>query len=285
MDGDYKQVFFPKTLPELFASWGRFPDAVPFGGGTELAKEQEKKHTLALPGNIISLDRIPDLRVFTRTERYIEAGSMVKLSDILNVERILPSALAQAIKGIGSPEVRNLATIGGNICGGNGGNPPKRLDTAAPLIALDARFEIRSAQNAWWTSASRFYGSSGPTALRPQELLTRIRIPLEQWDYTLYKKFETQYMEYEYGGSAVFLVRIRKNILTDIRLVFAGSAVLRDKDSETALAGKRLPLDKRDAANFVELWESNLAEEGSLPRIMQAKMLGIIENGLRDLSS
>ena len=279
MDAEYKQVFQPQTLQELFSIWHRLPMAVLYGGGTNLNRSSGKKHTLELPSTIISMDRIPELRAFTRTERYIEIGSMIKFNEILNVEKMLPPAFAQAIIDIAGPEVRNLATIGGNIC-----NPTRHSDAAAPLIALDARYELRSAQNARWISASRFSGSSAFLSMNPQEVLTRIRIPLEQWHYSVYKKFENHFSENEYGGAVVFLARIQKNIVTDIRIVYAGNIVLRDKDSEAALSGKHYPLEKRDASHFMELWETYLASEGNLPFLTKIKMLGFIESSLRDLS-
>jgi CO/xanthine dehydrogenase FAD-binding subunit len=279
MDAAHKQVFFPQTLQELFAIWNRFPGAIPFAGGTDLVKEQEKKHSLELPANIISLDTLDELHHFTRTERYIEIGAMVKLNDILNMGKVVPHAFTQAIKGIAGPEVRNLATLGGNIC-----NPATRLDTSAALIALDARYELRNAQVSRWIAASRFSSFSGPLAINPQELLTRVRIPLEQWNYSIYKKFEDRFSEYESGGAMVFLVRIQKNILTDIRVVFAGETVLRDKNSEAVLSGKQLPLDRRDAAHFIELWKTYLSAMGRPEPHMQSKLLNFIEARIQELS-
>ncbi|MDR1948663.1 MAG: molybdopterin dehydrogenase, partial [Spirochaetaceae bacterium] len=136
-----------------------------------------------------------------------------------------------------------------------------------------------------WISASRFSSLPGPLALNPQELLTRIRIPLEQWNYSLYKKFTDPYAEYpngntspaSSGGAIVFIVRIRKNILTDIRVVFAGETILRDKNSETTLSGKQLPLERADVRHFVQLWETYLSAVDSPGPMMRSKMLNFIE--------
>ncbi|MDR2501147.1 MAG: FAD binding domain-containing protein [Treponema sp.] len=275
--GPHKQVFFPRTLPELFTVWKRFPDAVPYAGGTDLGKGQERKYSLELPAAILSLNFLEELHHFTRTERYIELGSMVKLNDILTMGKIVPHAFTQAVARIASVELRNLATLGGNIC-----HPVKGPDASAALIALDARYELRSAQASRWISASRF--ASGPSAANPQELLVRIRIPLEQWDYTRYTRFEDRSLAYASGGSMVVLARSQKNILTDLRAVFAGESVLRDKNSETALAGKRLPLDRRDAAHFIDLWKTYLsAAEGPDP-FLKARIVHGIEASIRELT-
>jgi CO/xanthine dehydrogenase FAD-binding subunit len=278
MAGVHNQVFFPGSLAELFAAWSRFPDAVPFAGGTELIRHQSDR-IMTLPANIISLDKLEELRRITRTERYIEIGAMVPLNGIINLGKIIPPALTKSLMDIASPQVRNLATLGGNIC-----NPLRREDAAAPMIALDARYELRTAAAARWISAARFSFIPGPPALNPQELLTRVRIPLEQWNYTRYKKFKDRSYDDESEGSVVFIARIQKNLLSDIRVVFAGETVLRDKNSEAFLTGKQLPLGRKEAAHFIELWETYLSAMASPGEMMRAKILNFIELGILGLA-
>jgi CO/xanthine dehydrogenase FAD-binding subunit len=282
MDAPHNQVFFPESAQELFSAWARFPDAVPFAGGTGLFRSRNT-FSGALPSNILSLDHLEELHRISRTERYIEAGAMVKLNEIMHLGKIVPDVLTQALRNIAGPQVRNLATIGGHIC-----HPSQRLDASAPLIALDARYELRTASQTRWVAAARFSSPSGPLPINPQELLTRIRIPLEQWNYSIYKKFTDGPFDGEpggetaddtpAGGALVFLARIQKNILTDIRVVCTGDAILRDKNSEALLSGKRLPLDRRVAMNFVEHWKicfSGLKNPGPM---MRDRMLNSIES-------
>jgi CO/xanthine dehydrogenase FAD-binding subunit len=284
MDAPHSQVFFPASFQELFSAWARYPDAIPLAGGTGLLGK-ETKHTLSLPRNILSLSRLEELRRITRTERYLEIGAAVKINDIINLGKTVPEALSMTLKGIAGLYIRNLATIGGNIC-----HSPRRMDAAAPLIALDARYELRSALQSRWISASRFSSLPGPPALDPRELLTRIRIPLEEWNYTVYRKFTCPGNIPE--GAAVFIARIQKNILTDIRMVFAGQFILRDKNSETALEGRQLPLDRKDAAHFTGFWESYLsaveiAGEGGLfrePAMFRKKLLNFINSSILGLA-
>jgi CO/xanthine dehydrogenase FAD-binding subunit len=278
----HNQVFFPAALPELFAAWNRFPDAVPFAGGAELLRNQGN-HILTLPQNILSLERLEELHRITRTERYLEIGAMVKISEIIRLGKTVPEALTQSLSNIAGLQLRNLITVGGNIC-----NHSRRLDTAAPLIALDARYELRTACETRWVSASRFSALPGPPALEPRELLTRIRIPLEEWQYSLYKKFAggeaADPSLDESGGSAVFMARMQKNILTDLRIVFAGSQVLRDKNCETSLVGKQLPLDRKDAAHFMELWKTFLSAVEVPGFMLRANLLNFIESCILSLS-
>jgi CO/xanthine dehydrogenase FAD-binding subunit len=265
------QVFFPTAFSELFTAWGKFPDAVPFAGGTGIIRGQGKQ-VLELPRNILSLDKLADLRRITRTERYLEIGAMVRLNEIIRLGKIVPEALTRCLESISGPQVRNLATIGGNIC-----YPLRRLDTSAPLVALDAHFELRNAQNSRWISAARFSSLPGPLGLNPQELLTRIRIPLEQWNYTVFKKFKSPGPGNS-GGIMVFIMKNQKSVLTDIRVVFGGETVLRDKNSEAVIIGKQLPLNHRDAEDFVEHWQTYLSALESPSPIIREELLNFIES-------
>ncbi|MCL2320272.1 MAG: FAD binding domain-containing protein [Treponema sp.] len=252
MAAPLSQVFYPSGFQELFSAWARFPDAVPFAGGTGLMRYQGKRIPV-LPRNIISLDKLDELRRISRTERYLEIGSMVKLNQIIQLGKIVPEVLTQCLENVAGSQLRNLATIGGNIC-----YHSRRLDCSAPLVALDAQYELRSAQSSRWIAASRFAPFHGPQALAPQELLTRIRVPLDPWAFTCYRKFHTE-GTCEPGGAILFIMKNQKDILTDIRVVYSGQTILREKNSETMLSGKHLPLDRKDAMAFVERWKTFLS--------------------------
>jgi CO/xanthine dehydrogenase FAD-binding subunit len=280
------QVFFPSSFQELFSAWSRFPDAQPFAGGVGLIKGHGKQ-ILELPANILSLDKLDDLHKITRTERYLEIGAMVPLNQILRLGKIVPEALKLCLRNIAGPQIRNIATIGGNIC-----YPARRLNIAVPMVALDAHYELRNSQNARWISAARFSSLPGKPAINPQELLTRIRIPLDQWNYSVFRKFR-EGKPGNPGEVMVFLLKNQKNILTDIRVIFGSESILRDKNSETLLIGKQLPLEKKDALDFVEHWRTYLSalaspvyspeevkEAPPLDDLTKAELLNFIESNI-----
>jgi CO/xanthine dehydrogenase FAD-binding subunit len=279
MDAHHNQVFLPSTLTELFSSWTRFPEAVPFAGGTVFAS-RESSTLMDLPGNILSMEKIHELHKITRTERYLEIGSMVRLNDLIRIGKIVPEILRDTIKQIANVPLRNIATIGGNIS-----YTKRKLDCHAPLAALDAMFELKSAASSRWIAASRFDIKGDPTSsMNKQELLTRIRIPLENWDYAIFKKFEHRHFNSGESGAIVFIAKAQKNILSDVRLVFAGESIIRNRNLETMLSGQQLPLDRKTAISFVSLWE-NYLEELSYPNgILAAKILNFIRSSIRDLT-
>jgi CO/xanthine dehydrogenase FAD-binding subunit len=273
MDAALNQVWFPTSFQDLFSTWARFPDALPIAGGTQFLRGQAK-HVPVFPKNILSLDRLEELRRITRTERYLEIGAMVKLNDLINLGKVVPEVLAQCLLGIIGPQIRNLATIGGNIC-----TPTCYLDATAPMIALDAHYELRNATGARWISTSRFYALQGPLGLGQQELLTRIRIPLDQWTYSAYTKYRPQETGGE-GGVVVLILRNQKNVLTDIRLVFVGDRIIHDRNSEALLRGKRLPLERKHVLMFVEDLKAHLNALGMAVDLLQARLLHFIESRL-----
>jgi CO/xanthine dehydrogenase FAD-binding subunit len=284
------KVFFPSGFQELFSSWYSNPDAVWYAGGTGHIRNQSGRNPV-LPRSIISLDKIEELHKISRTERYLEIGSMVKLSQIINLGKIVPEVLVQCLENIANPQLRSQATIGGNIC-----NPSFMLDTFAPMIALDAQYELRSAQSVRWVSASRFASQPGPLGFAKQEFLTRIRVPLEPWTFNWYRKFIFS-LSSRPGDCILCILRNQKDILTDIRVLYSSQTILREKNAESMLMGKHLPLNHRDASAFVDAWkgylssvqESSNAENSEENRnsshgLVKARILRFIESTLLHIS-
>ena len=82
------------------------------------------------------------------------------------------SALADAVDVLGSIQIRNVATIGGNIC-----TAAPSADTAAPLLALGAQVKLKSAKSERTIPIDQFFTGPGETVLQQDEILTEISIP------------------------------------------------------------------------------------------------------------
>jgi CO/xanthine dehydrogenase FAD-binding subunit len=272
---DRSQVFFPSTFNQLFSSWKASPQAIPYAGGTDIIWGQGKDR-LNLPLDIICLDKLEELHSITRTERYLEIGSMVKHNQLINLGKIVPEVLSNCLKNIAGIHLRNIATIGGNICCQN-----RRLDLSAPMAALDAQFELRSAQSSRWVSATRFF-SLKETALAPQELLTRIRVPLDQWDYAVYRKFRGQ--PNRIGKAIVFIMKAPKNVLTNITVVYKTDVLLRNINGESILIGKTLPLSHRVANDFIENWRAYLENFKDMSGLSKQEFVNFLELHTYNLS-
>ena len=274
MDTPLNQVVIPANFPELFTAWTRFPDAVPYAGGTNLIGKSEN-NILNLPPVFLCLDKLPELQHITRTEHYLEIGAMAKLNRLINLGKKVPEVLRACLENIGGVQLRNIATIGGNIC-------TRRLLDLPPLFtALDAQYELRNAQTTRWVSAARFHSQSEQTVLEKHELLTRIRLPLHQWDYAIYKKFCGE--DYFSSESLVFLAITRKNILSEIRIVYKTGVILRNKNAEDILNGKYLPFSRKTAEEFIENWRDFLAQKKEESDFSKNTLINSIQENIYNL--
>ncbi|MDR2509749.1 MAG: FAD binding domain-containing protein [Spirochaetaceae bacterium] len=268
------KIFYPASNNELLAEWNRTPDAALFSGSAGWLKNQPG-WLFSLPEMIISLDNIEEQRKIDRTERYLEFGSMVTLNKLLTLGKIVPEALVLALKSTATTLLRNLITLGSCICRDATPEP-----VVAALVALDARYELRTAVQARWITATQFSIQSVEKILKPNEFLSRIRIPLENWDYTLCRDFSAKESGDNGNEFAVFLAHIQKDILVDVRLIFSGTTILRDKNSELTLIGSKLPLDKRTCESFVNVWQNHLGSIDGRSDFQKAKLLNFLEQAI-----
>jgi CO/xanthine dehydrogenase FAD-binding subunit len=262
-------------MTELFSEWDKIPEATPFAGTVDWLQNQTDRLFL-LPKTILSLESIAELRHVTRTERYLEIGSMVTLTRIVRLGKILPEALTSALKSTVTFLLRNPTTIGSCIYRRSTPEP-----VIASLVALDAKYELRTAGGSRWVSASQFSAASEKeNVLQPKECLTRIRIPLDLWNYTLCRDFSAKESGDNGNEFAVFLSRMQKNILSEVRVIFSGASILRYRNSELELAGKKLPLDKKTISTFLEIWKTRLEEIDNRSDFQKAKLLNFVDSAI-----
>lgn len=141
-------------------------------GGTDLFLKLRRGETPYV--SLIDISGIPELIGIDADQDGIRIGAATKLSDVARSEALTGalSILAYAASQVGSVQIRNLASIGGNIC-----NAAPSADTATPLVALDAEVEILSPSDKRRLAATAFFKGPGQTALEPHELLSAIWIP------------------------------------------------------------------------------------------------------------
>ncbi len=101
----------------------------------------------------------------------IRIGACTTIAEIATSEA-LPTCLRQGAQAVGSPQIRNLGTIGGNVC-----NASPCGDTLAPLLTLDARFVLRSSGGTRTVESGDFFTGPKQTVLGPGEILEFIEIP------------------------------------------------------------------------------------------------------------
>jgi xanthine dehydrogenase small subunit len=170
-------VVSPRDLPAAYAALAAgTPDAPvrPIAGGTDLMVALTGE-LMEPPAGIVDLWAIDALRGIAVGGEAIVLGALTTYTDIRRSAlcREHVPALVEAAATIGAAQIQNRGTIGGNVA-----NASPAGDTLPVLLAADARFVLGSARGEREIDASDFWTAYRRTALAPDELLLRIRIPL-----------------------------------------------------------------------------------------------------------
>lgn len=161
----------PRTVQEAAALVGSLASPQFVAGGTDVMVLLRQKKIS--PENLISLRNIDELRSIDSSEG-LRIGSGVTHTRIANDHYIRSnySALADAAAVVGSKQIRNVATIGGNVC-----NAAPSADTACPLLALDARAVVVGAQGEREVAIDDLFLGPNRLDLAPGEVLTTLVMP------------------------------------------------------------------------------------------------------------
>ena len=162
----------PKTLEEalsLLAQHGKKAKLI--AGGTDVIVMIKQK--AMSPEVLISLRGIPGLDQI-QYDGALRIGAMVthRTLEKSNLVRREFSALADAVDALGSIQIRNVATIGGNIC-----TAAPSADTATPLLVLGAQIKIKSLKEERMIPIEEFFTGPGETMLKKGEIVTEFFIP------------------------------------------------------------------------------------------------------------
>ena len=229
------EFFEPTTLAEasrLFTA----EHAQLLAGGTDLVIGM--KALTETPQSVISLQKIAGLAGITRDGDGVSIGAMTKVRDIELSDEIQNgyTALAEGAAEIGSIQIRNLATIGGNIA-----HASPAADTVAALLALDAQVDIASADGERSVPIDTFFTGPGQTVLRAGELITRFRLPNPASGSHYIKHKIREVMDLAFIGVAS-AVEVANGTITGARIGLAAVAPtpIRAREAEALLAGKSL---------------------------------------------
>jgi carbon-monoxide dehydrogenase medium subunit len=164
----------PNTVEEACSLLSRYKDkARVIAGGTDLLISMKSKQIM--PQEIINLKTIPDLDyIHYADEEGLRIGALATMHDIESspiIQERFPM-LASAASHMGSPGIRNMATIAGNVC-----RAAPSADTATPLLALKAKLKLVSVVGERIVSLEEFFIGPGESVLRSDEILTELQIP------------------------------------------------------------------------------------------------------------
>jgi len=190
----------PRSLNEALDLLASRTDAKVLAGGHSLLPAMKLR--LAQPATLIDIGRISGLSYIREAGDRIAIGAMTTHADIAKSEMLLKSSplLALAAAQIGDTQVRNRGTIGGSLAQAH-----PAADYPAAVLALDAEIVAHSRSGERVIPASKFFDGMFATALRPDEILTEVRVPKTLGERVAYKKFHHPASGYAVVGVAVRL--------------------------------------------------------------------------------
>ena len=227
------EFYEPTTLAEasrLFAE----EHAQLLAGGTDIVIGM--KALTETPESVISLQKIPGLAgITTEADNSISIGAMTKVREVEVSGDIQQhhTALAEGASEIGSIQIRNLATIGGNIA-----HASPAADTVAGLLVADAQVDIASADGERSVPIDELFTGPGQTVLVPGEIITRFRLPSPASGSHYIKHKIREVMDLAFIGVAA-AVNLDNGTITDARVGLAAVAPtpIRATEAENLLNG------------------------------------------------
>ena len=164
------QILAPDTWEEALALKAEHPEALPIAGGTDVMVELNFDRVRPLA--MLDLTRVPELREWGADDGLLRVGAGVSYTRIIDeLGDRLPS-LAVASRTVGSPQIRNRGTVGGNL-----GTASPAGDALPPLYVADAEVELASVEGVRRVPVAEFIVGPKRTAAREDELIAAFWLP------------------------------------------------------------------------------------------------------------
>jgi xanthine dehydrogenase small subunit len=229
-----ERYFAPRSTAALAELLLRHPNALLLAGGTDVGLLVTKQHRKL--GTVIALDNVGDLAGIERNGDTLRIGAAATYEDALPALEALYPDFGVLLRRLGSRQVRNRGTIGGNI-----GNASPIGDATPVLIALDAALALRRGTERRMIALEDFFIGYRRTALLPGEFIEHIDVPLprdgEQFRcYKVAKRFDQDIS----AVCAAFRVHVTDGRVHGIRIGFGGMAATpaRARATEQTLLGQ-----------------------------------------------
>lgn len=160
----------PSDWQEALEAKAAHPGAVPICGGTDLMVEVNFARNR--PEAVLDLTRVPEILAWSEENGRLRVGAGVSYARIISELGGRLPGLAMASRTVGSPQIRNRGTVGGNL-----GTASPAGDCLPPLYASDAEVEVASVDGARRIPVSEFIVGPKRNALQPNELISAFHVP------------------------------------------------------------------------------------------------------------
>jgi CO/xanthine dehydrogenase FAD-binding subunit len=235
----------PRTLEEAIELLTKIRGSRVLAGGTDLLVDLKTGRVSAEA--LVDIGAIRELRGVEDLGDRIRIGAATRLQELVEsdvVARELP-LLRNAVESMGSWQIRNLATVGGNLC-----NASPAADTAPPLLAYEAELVIVGPRGTRVVPITKFFTGYRRTALEEGEILKEIVIGKRAWSGWSYIKLGRRSSFTLSIGSVAVLTSTRGGVLEDVRIALGSVAPtpIRAYRAEEYLRGREVSLEVLERA-------------------------------------
>lgn len=202
----------------------------PYAGGTDLMIEPIEN------AKYLFLNKVSEMNKIVEDADYIRIGATCTFTDIIESE-LAPKILKEAVAEIAAPAIRNLGTVGGNICNGS----PKG-DSALIFFATDAKLRLVSSRGERILPITEFYLGRKKTALQADELLVEILMERTGLNNYYYKKVGARDALAISRVSFAAVINIEAGRVVNCMTAFGAvsDVIIRRTDIDGMLIGKRI---------------------------------------------
>ena len=240
------KYYKPQALDEALKLLNELDEAKVIAGGTDLLIDMRIGRYR--PKNIIDINDLNELKYIVDDGNWIRIGALTRLQELIDSEIVrekLP-ILYEAVYHMASWQIRNMATIGGNLC-----NASPAADTAPPLMVLEAKLRVINIEGERTIDIREFFLGPRKTVLKRNELLKEIIVPV-------YKDYGYSYMKLGRRNSFTLsivsvasLLKVEDNVFSDVRIALNSIAPtpIRAFSVEKYLVGRKVAIDSIKAAS------------------------------------
>lgn len=243
------EYYEPRSIDELIKILSEFRDqAKILAGGTDLIVKMKVR--LVEPRVLVNIKKIPGLRYITEDGDYIRIGALTTLRDVEKSEIIrkhLP-ALHDAVKVMGSIQVRNMATVVGNLC-----NASPAADTAPPLLVHNARVVVLSSRGERVIPLEEFFKGPGVTVLEPDEVVVEVIAEKATRGSSAFEKVSRVSVDLAIASAAVYAEISSDSVIESVKVAVGSVAPtpLRARLLEERVKGLRVESEELKRALYV----------------------------------
>ena len=229
-----QKYYKPLKLADALAFRNKFPGALIISGATDSALRQTKKHEVL--SEILDISDVTELNYFVEDQQGYKIGAGLSLENLKSLSAEKLPAIHSVLKIFGSLQIRNLATLGGNI-----GSASPIGDMLPLMLAYKANVKLQSVTFDRTIRMDEFIKGYRSTNLRPNELISAVHIPKPEPGTIIrsYKVSKRKDLDIS-TVSGGFSLRLENGTVKEIILAFGGMADMpkRATDTEKHLVGK-----------------------------------------------